>query len=248
MELAGSRAVVTGGARGMGRTFVEALRAEGAQVAFCDVDGVEEAASATGAFGFRADVSDETSVEGFFDQASEALGGPPTILINNAGITRDHLLIKAGKDGTIVTHSKAAWDAVIGVNLTGPFLCMRAFARRLVEAGIQPAVAVNLSSISRAGNRGQSSYSATKAGIVADTKLWAEELARHGIRVGAVAPGFIATPMVEAMRPEVLAKLLGPVPLGRLGRPEEIWQAVRFILVCDYFTGRVVEVDGGLVV
>jgi 3-oxoacyl-[acyl-carrier protein] reductase len=94
---------------------------------------------------------------------------------------------------------------------------------------------------------GQGNYSAAKAGLVADTMVWAKELARYGVRVGAIAPGFIRTPMVESMRPEVLEKVIKPVPMRRLGEPEEIFQAVRFIVECDYFTGRVIEVDGGLV-
>jgi 3-oxoacyl-[acyl-carrier protein] reductase len=103
-----------------------------------------------------------------------------------------------------------------------------------------------MSSISRAGNMGQSNYAAAKAGLVADTVLWGKELARHGIRVGAIAPGFIRTPMVESMPTEVLEKVLKPVPLRRLGEPAEVYSAIRFIVDCEYFTGRVVEVDGGL--
>jgi 3-oxoacyl-[acyl-carrier protein] reductase len=104
-----------------------------------------------------------------------------------------------------------------------------------------------MSSVARSGNMGQSNYSAAKAGLAADTMVWGKELAKFGIRVGAVAPGFIRTPMVEGMRPEVLEKVIAPVPLARLGEPDEIYEAIRFIVVCDYFTGRVVEVDGGLV-
>ena len=107
-------------------------------------------------------------------------------------------------------------------------------------------VIVNISSISRAGNAGQTNYSAAKAGVLAMTVVWAKELARHGIRVGAVAPGFIRTPMVEAMKQEVLAKVIAPVPLGRLGEPDEIARAVGFIFENDFFTGRCLEVDGGL--
>ena len=138
------------------------------------------------------------------------------------------------------------WDKVLDVNLTGPFLCMRRFATAVVESGEPSSVAVQMSSISRAGNMGQSNYSATKAALVAETVVWAKELARYGVRVGAIAPGFIGTPMVRSMRPDVLEKVLKPVPLRRLGEPEEVWEAVRFIIVCDYFTGRVIEVDGGL--
>ena len=249
MNLQDVRALVTGGASGMGRTFVTRLAESGAKVHTCDVDeaGLADVASATGASTSAADVSDEDAVERLFDEAEAALGGPVNVLINNAGIIRDGLLVKRDREsGEVSTLSKKKWDQVIGVNLTGPFLCMRAFAARAVKGDVPAGVAVQMSSISRAGNRGQSNYSAAKAALVADTVLWAQELARYGIRVGAIAPGFIRTPLLEGMRPEVLEKVIAPVPLKRLGEPDEIWHAIRFIVECDYFTGRVIEVDGGL--
>jgi len=249
MEWSEVRAVVTGGARGMGFRFVQGVREAGGKVAFCDVDesAVHAAAEQNGGVGLRADVSREDDVEALFDGAEEALGGPVNLLVNNAGITRDGLLVKVDRQtGEVRGFPKAKWDAVLGVNLTGPFLCMRAFATRAVRAKLQEAVAVNLSSISRAGNPGQGNYSAAKAGLAADTMVWAKELGRYGIRVGAVAPGFIHTPMTAGMRPDILEKILAPVPLHRMGEPEDIWQAVRFIVECRYFTGRVIEVDGGL--
>jgi 3-oxoacyl-[acyl-carrier protein] reductase len=248
MQISEVRAVVTGAASGMGRVFVERLIAEGARVHACDVDaaGLADLAAATGASASTVDVSDEASVERLFDEAEAALGSV-NVLLNNAGILRDGLLVKQDREtGAVSALSKEKWDRVLAVNLTGPFLCMRAFASRAVQRGIKPAVAVQMSSISRAGNMGQSNYSATKAALVADTVVWAKELGRYGVRVGAIAPGFIGTPMVRSMRPEVLEKVIKPVPLGRLGEPEEVWEAVRFIVSCEYFTGRVVEVDGGL--
>ncbi len=250
MRMDQTRALVTGGGRGMGNHFARRFAESGAAVAFCDVDsdGVAATSAELDVPGFVADVSSEEAVAALFRDAEETLGGPVNVLVNNAGILRDGLLVKKDREtGEVRTLTKAQWDAVIGVNLTGPFLCMRAFAARCVEADVGPAVAVNMSSISRAGNMGQSNYSATKAALVADTAVWAKELARYQIRVGAVAPGFINTPMVASMRPEVLEKVIRPVPLRRLGESEEIWQAVRFIVECGYFTGRVVEVDGGLV-
>jgi len=107
---------------------------------------------------------------------------------------------------------------------------------------------VNISSVARHGNQGQTNYSAAKAGLVADTKLWGLELARYGIRVGAVAPGFVDTPILQGMRPEVLEGMLKAVPLRRAADPTEIFQAVRFILECDYFTGRCIDVDGGITI
>jgi 3-oxoacyl-[acyl-carrier protein] reductase len=168
-------------------------------------------------------------------------------LINNAGIFRDGLLVKKDRaTGAVTTMSLADWQAVIDVDLTGPFLCAREVAAAMVESDSGPGVIVNISSCSRHGNRGQSNYSAAKAGLVADTKLWAEELARYQIRVGAIAPGFIQTPILDGMRPEMLEKLLAGVPLRRAGKPEEIYRAVQFIVECDYFTGRCIDVDGGI--
>src|SRR5215472_8645880 len=143
------------------------------------------------------------------------------VMINNAGILRDALLVKA-KDGHIVSKmSLEQWQAVIDVNLTGVFLCGREAAERMIRLG-SGGVIVNISSLSRAGNIGQTNYTAAKAGVAAMTVVWAKELARHRIRVGAVAPGFIRTPMVESMKPEALARMIAPIPLGRLGEPEEI--------------------------
>jgi 3-oxoacyl-[acyl-carrier protein] reductase len=250
MKIDNVRALVTGGASGMGRHFTQRFAELGAKVAFCDVseEGVAAASSELDVPGIVADVSNEEAVARLFAEASDRLGGEVNVLVNNAGIIRDGLLLKKDREtGAIQVFPKAKWDAVIGVNLTGPFLCMREFARRAVEAGEERAVAVNMSSVSRSGNMGQGNYSAAKAGLVADTMVWAKELARYGVRVGAIAPGFIRTPMVESMRPEVLEKVIKPVPMRRLGEPEEIFQAVRFIVECDYFTGRVIEVDGGLV-
>ena len=221
----------------------------GAKVHAVDVneDGLAEVAAETGCSTSRADVSSEADVDRIFTEAEAAFGGVANVLLNNAGILRDGLLLKKDREtGAVSTLSKEKWDKVLDVNLTGPFLCMRRFATAVVESGEPSSVAVQMSSISRAGNMGQSNYSATKAALVAETVVWAKELARYGVRVGAIAPGFIGTPMVRSMRPDVLEKVLKPVPLRRLGEPEEVWEAVRFIIVCDYFTGRVIEVDGGL--
>ncbi len=250
MKIEGRRVVVTGGARGMGQHFAQAFVEAGAQVVLCDLDptAAHEAGAAIGAIGLGADVSKEEAVEALFDAATDRLGGVPDVLVNNAGILRDGLLVKVDREsGEVVGLGKDKWDAVLATNLTGPFLCMRAFATRCIRAKVKPAVAINMSSVARSGNAGQSNYSAAKAGLAADTMVWAKELARYGIRVGAVAPGFVRTPMVEAMRPDMLEKLLAPVPLRRLAEPAEIWEALRFIIACDYFTGRVVDVDGGLV-
>ncbi len=181
---------------------------------------------------------------GTLDRVSADFGGLDG-LVNNAGIVRDAMLVKV-RDGKVVGKMTLAdWQAVIDVNLTGVFLCAREAAQRMISAA-RRGVIVNVSSICRAGNLGQSNYSAAKAGVAAMTVVWAKELARYGIRVGAVAPGFIRTPMVESMKPEALARMTAPIPLGRLGEPEEIAQAVGFIFENELFTGRCLEVDAGL--
>src|SRR4029077_7017529 len=139
----------------------------------------------------------------------------------------------------------AQWQAVIDTNLTGVFLCAREAAERMISHNVR-GVIVNVSSISRAGNAGQTNYSAAKAGVAAMTVVWAKELARYGIRVGAIAPGFTRTPMVEEMSTEILMKVIAPVPLGRLAEPSEISHAVSFLFENDFFTGRCLEIDGGL--
>lgn len=253
MQISGAKALVTGGASGMGRHFVLSLAKAGADVAFCDLntDAIAEV-EAEGADlpgtvkGFEANVADEESVGNLINNAFEALGGL-NVLVNNAGIFRDGLLVKKDKEtGAIKKMSLRKWQSVIDVDLTGPFLCTRDFAAKCIETGTRPAVVVNISSIARHGNVGQSNYSAAKAGLVADTRLWGKELARHGIRTGAIAPGFVDTPILQGMPPEVLNAMLKPVPLRRVGSTDEIYHAVKFIIECDYFTGRCIDVDGGL--
>lgn len=254
MQLQDLNVLVTGGASGMGRAFVLAFASEGANVAFCDVnaDGIDavqtEAAELPGkVVGFVTDVSDEDQVKKLIVDARAALG---TLngLVNNAGIFRDGLLVKKDREsGELKTLSLKAWNQVIAVDLTGPFLCTREFAASVIDNDDGPAVVVNISSIARHGNPGQTNYSAAKAGLVADTKLWANELARYKIRTGAVAPGFVKTPILEGMRPEVLERMLKAVPLRRVADPHEVFLAVKFIVECDYFTGRCIDVDGGMV-
>ncbi len=253
MQLNEMRIVVTGAASGMGRHFALSLARAGAKVAACDVNEAglaslaEEAASASGELKtWITNVADEASVEALFSEAWDAFGHLNG-LINNAGIIRDGLFIKKDKEtGAVRKFSLAKWQQVIDVNLTGPFLCARELAAKMVEHDIAPGVIVNISSISRWGNMGQTNYSAAKAGLVADTVLWGKELARYGIRVGAVAPGFVDTPILEGMPPAALEKMLKGVPLRRLVSQDEIFQAVQFIIQNDAFTARVVEVDAGL--
>ena len=251
MDVRGKTILVTGAGRGIGRSLAEHFARKGANLALLDSNAtdLEQTRAGCAQLGatvrsYVANVTSEESVITTLDQVVRdfsRLDG----LVNNAGIVRDAMLVKV-KDGQIVGKmSLEQWQSVIDVNLTGVFLCAREAAQRMITLG-NGGVIVNISSICRAGNAGQTNYSATKAGVMAMTVVWAKELARHGIRVGAVAPGFVRTPMVEGMKPEALARMTAPIPLGRLGEPDEIAQAVGFIFESDLFTGRCVEVDGGL--
>ena len=249
MDVSEMKIIVTGAASGMGKHFAHALAENGAQVMACDVDdeGLEELASeAEGTIETSVtDVSSEDDVVQLVEDTVDAFGTVNGV-VNNAGIFRDDLLVKKDKEsGDVLKMSLDDWQAVIDVDLTGPFLCTREVAAHLVETG-EPGVIINISSVSRHGNRGQGNYSAAKAGLVADTKLWAEELSRYGIRVGAVAPGFIDTPILDNMPERMLEQMVSRVPLGRVGKPDEIYQAIEFIIECDYFTGRCIDVDGGV--
>jgi 3-oxoacyl-[acyl-carrier protein] reductase len=192
---------------------------------------------------YSANVAVEHEVIGAFDRVVADFGRLDGS-IANAGILRDGLLVKA-KDREITGKlSLEQWQAVIDVNLTGVFLCGREAAEHMIRGGSGGCI-VNISSLSRAGNFGQSNYSAAKAGVAALTVVWAKELARHGIRVNAIAPGFIKTEMVGSMKPEILDKMAAGIPVGRLGEPDEVAASAEFIFANDYLNGRILEVDGG---
>ncbi len=251
MQLGKKVVVITGAGRGIGRAMALAFADRGADIAALDLDadGLAETGAQCKAKGARirsyvTDVTVESQVIQTFD-AVVAEFRRFDVLVNNAGITRDALLVKA-QDGTI--HSKmslAQWQAVIDVNLTGVFLCGREGAERMIPLG-NGGLIVNISSISREGNPGQTNYSAAKAGVAAMTVVWAKELARYGIRSAAIAPGFCSTEILAAMKPEMLARVKAAIPLHRLGEPAEIAATAVFIAENDFVTGRVVEVDGGL--
>ena len=251
MDVRNKTVVVTGAGRGIGRATSLQLAERGADVALFDLNAsdLEEtaalcAAKSVQARGYRVNVADEGEVTAAMTRVAGDFGRLDG-LVNNAGIVRDGLLVKV-KDGAVVGRmSMDQWNAVIGVNLSGVFLCAREAAAHMIELG-NGGVIVNISSISRVGNAGQSNYSAAKAGVESMGVVWAKELARYGIRVGSIAPGFTHTEILASMRPEVLSKLTEPVPLKRLGLPEEIAHAVMFIFENDFFTGRCLEVDGGL--
>jgi 3-oxoacyl-[acyl-carrier protein] reductase len=250
MQLTHKTVAITGGGRGIGRALAERFGRDGAQVALLDVNAadLETSRSALEAAGvvarsYHVNVAVEEEVVAAMDRIVADFGGLD-VMVNNAGILRDALLVKA-KDGAIVGKmSLAQWQAVIDVNLTGVFLCGREAAERMIRRG-SGGVIINISSISRHGNAGQTNYSAAKAGVAALTVVWAKELARYGIRTGTIAPGGVRTEILASMRPDMLEKLVTPVPLQRLGEPEEIAAAAAFIVSNDFFTGRCIDIDGG---
>ena len=251
MDLKDKVVVITGGAQGLGLAMAKVFAAKGAKLALLDInaDNLEQAKTALAPTGvevatFVTNVANEESVETTFAAIVEQFGAING-LINNAGITRDGLMLKV-KDGALVDKmSLAQWQMVIDVNLTGVFLCGREAAAQMIKTGSE-GVIINISSISMAGNFGQTNYSAAKAGVAAMAVTWAKELARYNIRAGAIAPGFVGTEMVMAMKPEALEKMAAGIPLKRLGQPEEIAAMALTIFENDYISGRVFEVDGGL--
>ena len=253
MKLSDMKIIVTGAAQGMGAHFAQRLAEAGAQVAGADVveEGLAALADRTaGAPGKvhtrRLDVSDEDQVGEFVDWACAAMGGLNG-LVNNAAILRDGLLVKQDrKTGEVIKMGREQWQQVIDVNLTGATLMVRDTVAKMVGTDSGPGVIVNMSSIARHGNRGQSNYVAAKAALAANTLTWAREFARFKVRVGAIAPGMIETPMTRGMNQKAHDALIEAVPVHRIGAPEDIWLAVKFIIECDYFTSRTIVVDGGL--
>ncbi len=252
MNLEDTKMIVTGAARGMGFHFSKRIAEAGGSVAAGDVseEGLEALANeCKGLAGKvrvrRLDVSKEEDCESFVKWASAEMSGLNG-LINNAGILRDGLLVKKDRTtGAIVKMTREQWQAVIDVNLTGAVFMVRETVASMVERG-DKGVIINMSSVARYGNRGQSNYSAAKAALAANTRTWCKEFAPFGIRVGAIAPGMVETPMTQGMNQKARDALVAAIPVGRIGEPEDIWKAVRFIVECDYFDGYTIDVDGGL--
>ncbi len=252
MRLKDKVTLITGGAAGIGKAAAETFAREGAKVVICDVN--EEAGQALvaqlgpdAAF-YKVNVADRQEVQAWVDDVI-ARYGRVDVLINNAGITRDGMFVKM-KDGELVKQmEESAFDGVVAVNLKGVFNCAQAVAPYMIRQG--GGVIINVSSVvALYGNFGQTNYVATKAGVIGMTKVWARELGRYNIRVNAVAPGFIATEMVQKMPEKVLEDMKAHTPLGRLGRPEDIANAFLWLASdeASFVHGATISVDGGIVI
>lgn len=244
MELKDKVALVTGGAQGIGRTISEELARAGAHVVLGDVnlEGAEATAEAINNSGGSAsavkiDVSNAAEVREVFDFIMKNKK-PVDIVVNNAGITRDGLMVRM---------KESDWDLVLSINLKGSFLCSQQAAKQMMKQ--KSGAIVNIASIVGVmGNFGQANYSASKAGVIGLTKTLAREVASRGIRVNAIAPGFIDTEMTRVLDEEVRQKLIEQIPLARLGLPEDVARCVNF-LVSDkssYITGQVINLNGGM--
>lgn len=251
MKLQESKAIVTGAASGIGRCIALEIARAGGQVIGGDIDidelkqlEVESADLPGKIYAEHLDVANESLVKEFMETAFKKLGSA-NILVNNAGILRDGLLVTREDEGWLRKMPTAQWKRVIDVNLMGPFLMSREFVAAVMEMNLAPSLIVNISSITSSGNPGQSNYSASKAGLDAQTHTWALELAPLGFRVAGIAPGLTQTSMLSHVSPEAQAEIISQIPLGRMAQPYEIWLAMRFIIECDYFTGSVIEVAGG---
>ena len=242
VELGGKVAVVTGGSRGIGLAIAQTLAGAGAKVAVLARDGARAQQAAQelggGAQGFACDVSDAAQAETTLGAVDKALG-PVDILVNNAGITRDNLLFRIAEDD---------WDQVLDTNLKGAFLMTKLAARGMIKR--RWGRVVNITSVvGLVGNKGQSNYAASKAGLIGFTKAVAKELASRNVLVNAVAPGYIDTEMTRGIAEEARQALQAAIPLGRLGQGADVAAAVLFLASdwASYITGQVLVVDGGMV-
>lgn len=244
MSLNGKTALVTGAAQGIGREIALALASDGADVAICDVN--LEAAQKTAAdiegtgrksLALKANVAASAEVTGMIEQVVEKFGRID-ILVNNAGITRDGLILRMKDED---------WDLVLDINLKGAFLCTKASLKHMSKQ--RTGTIINIASIVGAmGNAGQANYVASKAGLIGLTKTIAREYANRGITANAVAPGFIETAMTQALPENVRAELAKQIPMGKLGTPEDVANAVRFLASpwASYISGQVIHVNGGM--
>jgi len=244
MNLTGKAALVTGAAQGIGKQIALALAADGADVAVCDVN-LEMAQKTAGdiqttgrkSLALKANVAAADEVAAMIDQVIKEFG-KIDLLINNAGITRDGLILRMKDED---------WDLVLSINLKGAFLCSKAALKHMAKQ--RSGTIINIASIVGAmGNAGQANYVASKAGLIGLTKTIAREYANRGITANAVAPGFIDTAMTQSLSDTVKEELAKQIPMGKLGTPEDVANAVRFLAspLASYITGQVIHVNGGM--
>jgi 3-oxoacyl-[acyl-carrier protein] reductase len=244
MSLNGKIALVTGAAQGIGRDIAMALASDGADVAICDVN-LEAAQKTAGdieakggkSLALKANVASSAEVTAMVDQVVEKFGRID-ILVNNAGITRDGLILRMKDED---------WDLVLSINLKGAFLCTKSALKYMTKQ--RAGTIINIASIVGAmGNAGQANYVASKAGLIGLTKTIAREYANRNITANAVAPGFIDTAMTQALTENVRQELAKQIPMGKLGTPEDVANAVRFLASpwASYITGHVIHVNGGM--
>ncbi len=246
MQLKGKTAIVTGGSRGIGRAIALELASKGANVAVTCANNIESAKvvaeeiqrMGVSGMAVKADVSKAEEVENLVSEVLNKFGGID-ILVNNAGITRDSLIIRM---------TEQQFDEVININLKGAFICTKVISRVMIKQKWGKIINVS-SAVGIIGNAGQSNYSAAKAGLIGFTKSTAKELAKRGINVNAVAPGFIETDMTSGLPDKVKEEYLKGIPLQRMGKPEDVAKTVLFLAseYSDYITGQVISIDGGMV-
>jgi len=244
MRLKGKNALITGAAQGIGKSIALAMAKEGANICIADVN-MDAAASTAGeikalgvnASAVRLDVSNQENVSEVFSAFKQEFGSLD-ILINNAGITKDGLLMRM---------KEADWDAVLNINLKGSFLCSKEAIKIMSKQRNGRIISIS-SVVAFMGNPGQANYSASKAGLIGLTKTIAREYAGRGIRANAVAPGFIQTAMTDILSDDVKTQMKNSIPLGEFGTPEDVANAVIFLSSkeADYITGQVIHVNGGM--
>jgi 3-oxoacyl-[acyl-carrier protein] reductase len=250
MELANTVIAITGAGQGLGKQMALSLAESGVHLALIDLNPeqlseTQEECLSLGvtARSYVTNVTDEQQVCAAFEQIEadfKQLNG----VINNAGIMRDGMFIKV-KDGKVTPMSLEQFQSVMDVNVTGTFLCGREASKVMLNTDSK-GVLINISSVARAGNIGQTNYSASKAAVATMATVWAKELGRFGIRSVAIAPGVIKTAMTDQIKPEAMDRLIRMIPVGRLGLADEISATVKYVLTNEFVTGRVLEVDGGM--
>ncbi|UYI49931.1 SDR family oxidoreductase [Vibrio parahaemolyticus] len=250
MELANKVVAITGAGQGLGKQMALSLAESGVNLALIDLnlEQLRETQAECESLGVSArvyvtNVTNEQQVCAAFEQIEadfKQLNG----VINNAGIMRDGMFIKV-KDGQITPMSLEQFQSVMDVNVTGTFLCGREASKVMLNTDSK-GVLINISSVARAGNIGQTNYSASKAAVATMATVWAKELGRFGIRSVAIAPGVIKTAMTDQIKPEAMDRLIKMIPVGRLGLADEISATVKYVLTNEFVTGRVLEVDGGM--